>query len=165
MAAPSSTPRNAAFTRVLRVLHAPRPRIYRALTTAEDIARWMAPDGMRIHIHHHDAREGGAFRVSLTYTASDAKGKSSDHTDTYHGQFQRLVPHTLVEETMEFESADPAMQGPMRLVFTLRDVKGGTELQALHQDLPPGVAEADNAEGWRMSLDKLAALVEHPQPG
>jgi activator of Hsp90 ATPase-like protein len=43
---------------------------------------------------------------------------------------------------------------------TLRDVEGGTELSARHEGLPAGVALADNEMGWRMSLGKLAALVE-----
>jgi hypothetical protein len=30
----------------------------------------------------------------------------------------------------------------------------------VHDDLPPGVLPADNELGWRMALDKLAALVE-----
>jgi hypothetical protein len=33
-----------------------------------------------------------------------------------------------------------------------------TEVQALHEGLPPGVSPADNEAGWRMSLAKLAAL-------
>jgi len=30
----------------------------------------------------------------------------------------------------------------------------------VHEALPPGVSKADNEEGWRMALGKLAALVE-----
>jgi len=36
----------------------------------------------------------------------------------------------------------------------------GTDLLAVHDGLPPGLSPADNEAGWRMSLDKLAALVE-----
>ena len=45
---------------------------------------------MSSHVHDFDAREGGGFRVSLTYDAPDAVGKSTTHTDTYHGHFLRL---------------------------------------------------------------------------
>jgi hypothetical protein len=31
---------------------------------------------------------------------------------------------------------------------------------AVHDDVPLGVSPADNETGWRMALDKLAALVE-----
>ncbi len=37
---------------------------------------------------------------------------------------------------------------------------GGTDLVAIHDGLLPGVSTTDNEIGWRMSLEKLAALVE-----
>jgi hypothetical protein len=61
---------------------------------------------------------------------------------------------------MEFETEDPAMRGEMRVTYTLADAGGGTDLFAVHDQLPPGVSPADNETGWRMALDKLAALVE-----
>jgi hypothetical protein len=52
------------------------------------------------------------------------------------------------------------MQGEMTVAFTLRDAGGGTDILAVHDGVPPGVSPADNELGWRLSLDKLAALVE-----
>ena len=46
------------------------------------------------------------------------------------------------------------------MTFTLVDAAGGTEIVAVHDALPPGLSPADNEKGWRMSLAKLAALVE-----
>jgi len=40
------------------------------------------------------------------------------------------------------------------------DAGGGTDVLAVHQDLPPGLSPDDNEAGWRMALDKLAAFVE-----
>jgi Activator of Hsp90 ATPase homolog 1-like protein len=48
----------------------------------------------------------------------------------------------------------------MTVTFRLSDADGGTRIEAVHDDVPPGVAPADNELGWRLSLDKLAALVE-----
>ena len=48
----------------------------------------------------------------------------------------------------------------MTLTITLTDADGGTEIFAVHDGLPPGLSPADNEIGWRMSLRKLAALVE-----
>jgi hypothetical protein len=39
-----------------------------------------------------DAREGGSFRTSLTYEQPTGTGKTTAHTDTYHGRFVELVP-------------------------------------------------------------------------
>lgn len=111
-------------------------------------------------VYEFDAREGGAFRVSLTYDELDRTGKSAARTDTYHGRFARLVPNERVVEVLEFETADPALQGEMTITTTLTDADDGTDVAIEYEGLPPGVSPADNELGTRMSLDKLAALVE-----
>ena len=98
--------------------------------------------------------------MSLTYDAPDAQGKSSAHTDTYHGRFVELVPEERIVEVLEFETDNPAMQGEMTMTVTLVDASGGTDLVAVHAGLPSGVSPQDNELGWRMSLGKLAAMLE-----
>jgi uncharacterized protein YndB with AHSA1/START domain len=148
-------------TRITRHVHAPRARVYRALLDAREVATWMVPDGMTSQIHAFDPRQGGAFRISLTYDAPTGTGKTTAHTDTFHGRFVRLVPDEQVVQRVEFEASDPALRGEMTITYDLVDAGGGgTELRAVHDRLPPGVSEADNELGWRISLGKLAALVE-----
>ncbi|RYZ41622.1 MAG: activator of HSP90 ATPase [Myxococcaceae bacterium] len=147
-------------TRIRHHVKAPRARVYRALLDASAIEKWKVPDGMTSHVHAFDAREGGTFRVSLTYDAPTATGKTTAHTDTYHGHFARLVKDEQVVEVTEFETQDPALQGEMTITVTLVDADGGTDILAVHEGLPSGVPPADNALGWRMSLEKLAAFVE-----
>ena len=150
-----------ATTRLTKHIRAPRGRVYRALLDAGAIQRWMVPDIMTSHVHAFDAREGGEFRISLTYDAPTGSGKTSAQTDTYHGRFVRLVPDTEVVEVLEFETADPALQGEMTITFMLAAADdGGTDLTGLHENLPAGVTPADNELGWSMSLGKLAALAE-----
>lgn len=149
-----------ASTRVTRRIRAPRDRVYAALLDPAAVARWRVPAGMTCEVHELDAREGGALRVSLTHDAPDRSGKTSGRTDTYRGRFVRLVPGELVVEADEFESDDPAMRGEMTSTISLRDADGGTELVAVHEGLPPGVAPADNEVGWTEALARLAALVE-----
>lgn len=48
------------------------------------------------------------------------------------------------------------------MTIGLRDAHGGTELAAVHEGLPSGVAPADNETGWRDALARLAAVVESP---
>jgi uncharacterized protein YndB with AHSA1/START domain len=134
--------------------------VYRALLDAGAVATWMVPTGMTSHVHAFDAREGGAFRISLTYDAPAGVGKTTAHTDTYHGRFVKLVTNERVVEVVEFETDDPAMRGEMTITISLTDVEGGTEVVGVHEGLPPGVPVADNEAGWRSSLANLAALVE-----
>jgi uncharacterized protein YndB with AHSA1/START domain len=147
-------------TRVTRHIHAPRAAVYRALLDPHAVARWKVPDGMTCVVHEYDAREGGSIRVSLSYDQPSGTGKTTPHTDTYHGRFVTLVPDERVVEVDEFETADPSLRGEMTITITLAESGGGTDLLAVHEGLPPGVSAADNETGWRMALDKLAALVE-----
>ncbi len=147
-------------TRVHCRIQAPRALVYRALLDRDAVAAWKVPDGMSSHVHAFEAREGGFFRISLTYEAPDGVGKTTAHTDTYHGHFEALVEGERVVEVVEFETTSPALQGEMRITYTLTDVAGGTELRAVHEGLPPGVAPSDNELGWTMSLGKLCALLE-----
>jgi hypothetical protein len=56
-------------TRIACRLDAPRSRVYAALVDGGAIAKWKCPDGMTIDVHEFEGREGGRFRVSLTYAA------------------------------------------------------------------------------------------------
>ncbi len=152
-------------TRLRQHVNAPRSLVYRALLDPRAVMQWRVPDGMRSHVHEFEAREGGSFRVSLTYDAPTATGKTTAQTDTYHGRFVKLVPDEQVVETMEFETTNPALAGEMTITTALVEVDGGTEIVAVHEGLPPGVPPADNETGWRMSLAKLAALVEAEHRG
>lgn len=147
-------------TRISRHVNAPRASVYRALLDARAVATWKVPTGMTSHVHAFDAREGGSFRVSLTYDEPTGTGKTTPHTDTYHGRFVRLVANEQVVEVMEFETADPALRGEMTITTTLVDADGGTDVHAVHDGVPPGVAPPDNEAGWRESLARLAAFVE-----
>jgi uncharacterized protein YndB with AHSA1/START domain len=150
-------------TSVSQHIDAPRSVVYRALIDPEAIAKWRVPDGMRSHVHEFEAREGGRFRVSLTYDAPDRAGKSAEHTDTYHGRFVRLVPGELVVEELEFETDDPAIDGLMTITTTLTEADGGgTTVTIRHEGLPDAIPAADNETGTRMALANLARLTQRP---
>jgi uncharacterized protein YndB with AHSA1/START domain len=147
-------------TRLTRHIRAPRERVYRALIDAESVQRWMVPDNMTSRVETFDAREGGTFRITLTYDAPTTSGKTDAQSDSFHGRFAELEADAKVVQVVEFETDDPAMAGEMTITYTLTDADGGTDLSGVHENLPPGVSPADNELGWRMSIDKLAALVE-----
>jgi len=147
-------------TQASRHIRAPRSAVYRALLDAGAIAQWRVPAGMSSHVHEFDAREGGSFRVSLTYDAPTGTGKSASHTDTYRGHFVKLVPDEQVVEVFEFETADPDLRGEMTMTTTLTDADGGTDVLVVHEGVPDKVPPADNETGTRLALAKLAKLTE-----
>jgi uncharacterized protein YndB with AHSA1/START domain len=141
-------------------VNAPRAIVYRALLDVLAVATWKVPSGMTSHVHAFDAREGGSFRISLTYDAPTGTGKTTAHTDTYHGRFVKLVASEQVVEVVEFETTDPALRGEMTITISIADADGGTDVLAVHDELPRGLSTADNEAGWREALAKLASLVE-----
>jgi uncharacterized protein (DUF1810 family)/uncharacterized protein YndB with AHSA1/START domain len=151
-------------TRVARHINAAPAAVYRALLSPRSVALWRVPQGMTCEVLEFDPRESGAFRISLTYGSADGIGKSSAHTDTYHGHFETLVPDELVVEVLEFETADPALQGEMAITTTLTAMDGGTDVLVVHEGVPDGVHAHDNESGTRSALANLADLVEHEDP-
>src|SRR5262250_270129 len=79
-----------ASTRLSQQVNAPRANVYRALLDARAVATWMVPDGMTSHVHEFDAREGGSFRISLTYDTPTGTGKTTAHTENRCGS---IVTH------------------------------------------------------------------------
>ena len=151
-----------ASTRVSRIVKAPRQAAYRACLDPEAVAAWRAPDGMKGHMHVFDAREGGTFRMSLTYQDPQHSpgGKTSTDTDTFHGRFVELVPDEKIVEVIEFESVDARFAGEMKITTSFADTDEGTEVTMLCQDIPAGIRPEDNEMGCRSSLQNLAALIE-----
>jgi len=151
-----------ASTRVSRIIRAPRKAVYQAFLDRDAVASWLPPETMTGHVHTFEPREGGKFRMSLTY--QDPKhspgGKTSEDTDTFQGRFFELVPDEKIVWVVEFESQDPGFAGEMRITFSLADADGGAEVVVLCEDVPNGVRPEDNEMGCRSSLQKLAALIE-----
>jgi uncharacterized protein YndB with AHSA1/START domain len=98
--------------------------VYRTLLDAEAVQEWMVPEGMTSQVHLFDPREGGMFRISLTYDTPTNEGKTSAQTDSFHGRFVKLVPDTEVVEVVEFETDDPALRGERQARGTRRTALG-----------------------------------------
>ena len=114
--------------------------------------------GMTCHVHAFAARVGGEFRISLAYDAPTGVGKTTAHTDTYHGRFVEFVPNKRVVEIDEFETEDPTLGGEMKITIELVDKRlkiwwPGTELNRRRQpfqgrlpNCPNGLESADVTE-------------------
>jgi uncharacterized protein YndB with AHSA1/START domain len=150
-----------ASTKVSRIIQAPRQAIYRACLDPDALAAWRVPDGMTARVHAFDGREGGRYRMSLTYAdPADAPGKTTEDTDTFEGTFIELVPDEKVVELIRFESPDPGFAGEMRMTTSLADADQATEVTVLCEDIPPGIRPEDNELGCRLALANLARLLE-----
>src|ERR1039457_5065815 len=122
-------------TRSARRINAPRADIYRALIDAQAIATWRVPHGMTSHVHEFDAREGGSFRISLTYDSPTGTGKTDAHTDTFSVHFVKLVTNEQVVEVLDVVTTNPVLLAQMTITTSLEDADGGTDFLVVHEGL------------------------------
>jgi uncharacterized protein YndB with AHSA1/START domain len=147
-------------TRATRWVRAAPAEVYRALLDPYAVAAWRVPNGMTATIHQFDARQGGRFRISLHPGGLGAGTETPQRTETFRGQFTRLVPGQLVVEAIEFESPDPAMAAVLTITTELREADGGCEVTMTHDNAPPGADRAADEVALQMALVRLAAWVE-----
>lgn len=149
--------------RVSLVIRAPVDRVFAALVEPEQLLRWLPPSGMAGRFERADLRTGGSYRLVLTYLdATDAPGKASADEDVVEARIVELVPGERLVQAVGFESDDPAFAGTMTMTWAVAAVPGGTEVTITADDVPPGITEADHAEGMGSSLANLAAHLEGP---
>jgi uncharacterized protein YndB with AHSA1/START domain len=144
-----------------RVIKASPETLYRALLDPTSLVSWLPPRGMKADIEKFEPREGGSYRMVLSYEgAHSARGKSSEHSDVVEGRFVELVPNVRILQRAEFESDDPAFAGPMTMTWSLTPVPAGTEVAVSCENVPDGISKEDHAAGLESSLANLAAFVE-----
>lgn len=122
--------------------------------------RWVSPKNMTAAMLHFDFREGGSYRMRLTYKDSEiGRGKSSDDADEVEVRLVRLINSKRIEQEVTFESDDPAFSGVMRMTWTLDGVKSGTLVTIRAEDVPRGIRPEDHEAGMNSTLDNLASFL------
>src|ERR1700744_1519525 len=87
-----------------RIIKARRRALYEAFLDPGALLAWLPPQGMKGHVYAFDPREGGAYRMSLTYDGPDhsAPGKTSEHADVFQGRFLELIPDERIVWQIQF---------------------------------------------------------------
>ena len=145
-----------------RIIRASPQTIYRAFLDPDAWMSWLPPKGMTARIDVFEPREGGTYRMTLTYDEVDhsAPGKTAEHADVVRGQFLELVPDERIVQLVEFESDDPALAGGMMMTWSLAVVPEGTEVTINCENVPAGIRKEDHDAGLSSTLENLAAFVE-----
>lgn len=143
------------------VIHVPRGRVFHALVDPDALLNWLPPQGMRGRFERFDMREGGSWRLTLTYDdTTGAPGKTSADSDVSEVRIVRLVPGERIVQRVDFETDAVEFQGTMDMEWSLRDVDGGTEVVVEARGVPVGIRARDHAAGMTSSLANLAAYLE-----
>jgi uncharacterized protein YndB with AHSA1/START domain len=145
---------------VSRFIPASLTAIYAAFTEPNAMEQWIPPKNMTAAILHFDFREGGSYRMRLTYKDStDGRGKSSDNTDEVEVRFTKLIDGKRIEQAITFESDDPEFSGVMRMIWILDAVEIGTLVTIRAEDVPRGIRPEDHEVGMISTLDNLASFL------
>ncbi|SAK80080.1 activator of Hsp90 ATPase 1 family protein [Caballeronia catudaia] len=137
--------------RLHRVLRSTPERVYRAFIEPDAMSKWLPPYGFTCQVHHMDAREGGAHKMSF-------RNFSTGHSHSFGGEYLELVPFEKIRYTDRFDDAN--LPGEMHVTVTLRQVSCGTELNIVQEGVPEVIPVEMCYLGWQESLVQLARLVE-----
>lgn len=137
--------------------------VYRAFAEPGAMERWLPPNDMTGAMLTFDFREGGSYRMRLTYAAHDrGHGKTSADFDETAVQLTRLEPGRTIEQEVVFESADPAFAGTMRMTWTMEPQGDRTRVAVRAEGVPEGIRAEDHVAAMTATLANLAAFVEAP---
>jgi uncharacterized protein YndB with AHSA1/START domain len=135
-----------------RSLPAPRPLVFRMLTSPDLFARWWGPKGFTAPSVALDVRVGGEYRIAM----QPPEGSGFFIV----GEFRRVDAPARLSYTFRYEDPDPDDQ---ETIVTLR-LEERDESTGLMVDQGPFLTEPRRAlhrQGWTEALDRLGDLVSN----
>ncbi len=144
-----------------RLISASPKAIYRALAEPGAMERWIPPSNMTGQMLRFDFREGGSYRMRLTYAEpKHGRGKTSEDFDEVEVRLTKLEDGRRIEQEVIFESEDPAFSGIMRVIWTFQSEGTGTIVTVRAENVPDGIRPEAHEAGLNSSLENLAGFVE-----
>jgi len=126
-------------------------KLYRAFLEPDAKAKWLPPNGFTATVHHHEARVGGAYKMSF-------RNFTTGNSHSFGGTYVDLVPHERIRYTDKFD--DPNLPGEMHITVTIKKGMVGTELTVVQEGIPDAIPVDACYLGWQESLLNLKHLVE-----
>lgn len=144
-----------------KLIFASASRIYQAFATRNAMETWLPPQGMTGRMVNFSFREGGAYRMRLTYNEPQhVAGKTSADADEVEVRFVKLVEGERIEQAVTFNSEDSAFSGEMRITWILEPLTDGTLVTVSCENVPPGIRQEDHKAGLMSTLNNLASFAE-----
>lgn len=144
-----------------RVIMAEPQILYQAFLNPKSLVTWLPPKGMSGHIDNFDPREGGIYKMTLTYEEDQStSGKTSENTDVYKGKFLELVPGKRIVQLVIFDSESLEFKGEMIQKWLFDPISEGTKLTIICENVPSGIGKEEHEIGLKSTLENLASLIE-----
>ncbi|MDB6003979.1 MAG: hypothetical protein JWR15_966 [Prosthecobacter sp.] len=137
---------------IIRMINAPRERVYAVWTDADLASQWWGPDGCVTEELILDAWRGGRFRWLL----NTADGEKMN----IQGKYRVVHPLEKLVHTWQLIGA-PEWKDAMSTVtveFLEKEGNTVTELRLTHENLPDEPSRDNRINGWNNALDKLERL-------
>ncbi len=134
--------------------------VYHAFSEPGAMEKWLPPAGMVGRMLTFDFREGGSYRMRLTYLEPTLQGKTSDDSDEVNVRLVRLDENKTIEQAVTFESDDPAFSGTMKIIWVFEPAVNGTLVTVRCENVPEGIRQEDHETGLHSTLDNLASFLE-----
>jgi uncharacterized protein YndB with AHSA1/START domain len=137
---------DALTLEIERVVPAPRPVVFAAFTTAEQLASWWGPKGFTVASLDFEPRVGNAYRLEM----------QPPEGDSFHlvGEFREVDPPERLAYTFVWEPADPDdVETLVELSF--RDLGDSTEVGFTQGAFKTEARRELHRDGWADTFDKL----------
>ncbi len=149
-------------SRNLKIIRAPREKVYRAFTDKKALEFWLAPNNMTGKIHEFDLKPGGGYNMSLYYLDDETAGKTSGNEDRFSVKFVELKPYEKIIQVIHFQSDKNEFTGEMTMEVFLEEYENGsTKVTIVFKNIPIGIEPKDNEAGTEQSLEKLVRYIDN----
>jgi uncharacterized protein YndB with AHSA1/START domain len=133
-----------------RVIRAPRPLVFNALTEPDELAKWWGPSGFTAPSVEVDLCVGGSYRIAM----------QPPDGELFHlsGEFRKVDPPAHLAYTFRWEDPDPDDRETL-VTLSLQDLGETTELVFAQRTFATEPRRALHEQGWTDSFDRLQALM------
>lgn len=131
---------------IKRNFNAPREKVYKAWTQAEELSRWFAPtDDYETIVEKLDVQEGGKYRIVM---------KHPNATHLLTGEYLHVQPQEKLVYTWLWEDQNPPSD-MSRVTVEFVDRGASTEVILTHEKLSTEDSRQKHTHGWTGCLERL----------
>jgi uncharacterized protein YndB with AHSA1/START domain len=134
------------WLRMTRILPAPRPDVWRALTEADQLATWWGPKGFTTPDVAFLPRAGERYRIAMQPPEGDLFH--------LHGTFREVDPPSRLSYTFVWDPPDPDDRETL-VSLSLTDLEEATEVELTQGEFATQERLDLHDGGWTESFEKL----------
>jgi uncharacterized protein YndB with AHSA1/START domain len=141
---------NGLMVELTRILPAPRPEVWSAMTDPERLAAWWGPKGFTTPRVDFEPRVGGRYRIAMQPPEGDLF--------YLHGEFHEVDPPSRLVYTFVWEPPAPDDRETL-VTLALEDRGEQTAVSLQHGEFTTEERLELHQGGWTDSFEKLEDLL------